>query len=33
MYQSGDMLAHFKGVSVFLEVVEQHAAREKEEAV
>jgi hypothetical protein len=33
MYQSGDVLTHFKGVSVFLEAVVQHATREKEEAI
>jgi hypothetical protein len=33
MYQSGDVLAHFKGVSIFLEVTAQHATREKEEAM
>jgi hypothetical protein len=32
IYQSGDVLAHFKRVSVFLEVVAQHATHEKEEA-
>jgi hypothetical protein len=25
MYQSGDVLAHFKGVSIFLEATTQHA--------
>jgi hypothetical protein len=29
MYESGDVLAHFKGVSIFLEAVAQHATREK----
>jgi hypothetical protein len=33
MYESGDVLAHFTGVSIFLEAVEQHATREKEEAI
>jgi hypothetical protein len=33
MYQSGDLLAHFKGVSIFLGVATQHATREKEEAI
>jgi hypothetical protein len=33
MYESGDVLAHFKGVSVFLEATTQHATREKEEAI
>jgi hypothetical protein len=33
MYQSGDVLAHFEGVSIFLEVNAQHATREKEEAI
>jgi hypothetical protein len=32
MYQSGDVVAHFKGVSIYLEVVAQHASRQKEEA-
>jgi hypothetical protein len=32
MYESGDVLAHFKGVSIFLEATAQHATREKEEA-
>jgi hypothetical protein len=30
MYESGDALAHFKGVSVFLEADAQHATRKKE---
>jgi hypothetical protein len=30
MYESGDALAHFKGVSIFLEADAQHATREKE---
>jgi hypothetical protein len=29
MYESGDVLAHFKGVSIFLEAAEQHATHEK----
>jgi hypothetical protein len=33
MYESGDVLAHFKGVSIFLEAAAQHATREKEEAI
>jgi hypothetical protein len=33
MYESGDVLAHFKGVSIFLEATAQHATREKEEAI
>jgi hypothetical protein len=33
MYESGDVLAHFKGVSIFFEVAAQHATREKEEAI
>jgi hypothetical protein len=33
MYVSGDMLAHLKGVSIFLEAATQHATREKEEAI
>jgi hypothetical protein len=33
MYESSDVLAHFKGVSIFLEAVAQHATREKEEAI
>jgi hypothetical protein len=33
MYESGDVLAHFKEVSIFLEAVAQHATREKEEAI
>jgi hypothetical protein len=33
MYQSGDVLAHFKGVSIFLEPATQHATHEKEEAI
>jgi hypothetical protein len=33
MYELGDVLAHFKGVSIFLEAVTQHATREKEEAI
>jgi hypothetical protein len=31
MYESGDVLAHFKGVSIFLEAPTQHATCEKEE--
>jgi hypothetical protein len=33
MYESGNVLAHFKGVSIFLEATAQHATREKEEAI
>jgi hypothetical protein len=33
MYESSDVLAHFKGVSIFLEAAAQHATREKEEAI
>jgi hypothetical protein len=33
MYELGDVLAHFRGVSIFLEAVAQHATREKEVAI
>jgi hypothetical protein len=33
MYESGHVLSHFKGVSIFLKAVAQHATREKEEAI
>jgi hypothetical protein len=33
MYQSGDVLAHFKAVSIFLEAAAQHTTHEKEEAI
>jgi hypothetical protein len=33
MYESSVMLAHFKGISIFLEAVAQHTTREKEEAI
>jgi hypothetical protein len=33
MYDSGDVLAHYKGVSIFLEAATQHTTREKEEAI
>jgi hypothetical protein len=33
MYQSGDVLTHFKGVSVFLEATTQHDIHEKGEAI
>jgi hypothetical protein len=33
MYESGDVLLHFKGVSIFLEAAAQHDTREKEEAI
>jgi hypothetical protein len=33
MYKLGDVLAHFKGVSIFLEATAQHATHEKEEAI
>jgi hypothetical protein len=29
----GDVLAHFKGVSIFLEAAAEHATREKEDAI
>jgi hypothetical protein len=32
MYESGDVLAHFRGVLIVLEATAQHATREKEEA-
>jgi hypothetical protein len=33
MYMSGDVLAHLKGVSIFLEAAAQRTTREKEEAI
>jgi hypothetical protein len=33
MYKLGDVLAHFNGVSLFLETTVQHAIRKKEEAI
>jgi hypothetical protein len=33
MYESGDVLAHFEGVSIFLEAAAQHATCEKEGAI
>jgi hypothetical protein len=33
MYESGDVLAHFNGVSIFLEVVAQRTTHEKEDAI
>jgi hypothetical protein len=33
MYESGNVLAPFKGVSIFLEATAQHATCEKEEAI
>jgi hypothetical protein len=33
MHESGDVLAHFKGVSIFLAATAQHATREKEDAI
>jgi hypothetical protein len=33
MYELGDVLAHFKGVSIFFESAAQHATCEKEEAL
>jgi hypothetical protein len=33
MYQLSDVLAHFKGISIFLEAAAQHATREKEETI
>jgi hypothetical protein len=33
MYESGDVLAHFKGVSIFLEATTQHTTHEKREAI
>jgi hypothetical protein len=33
MYESGDVLAHFKGVSIFLEAAAQHTTCEKEEVI
>jgi hypothetical protein len=33
MYQSGDVLAHFKGVCAFLKTDVQHDSRQKEEII
>jgi hypothetical protein len=33
MYESGDVLAHFKAVSIFFEAATQHATHENEEAI
>jgi hypothetical protein len=33
MYRSNDVLAHFKGVCVFLEIIVQHATHQKEEII
>jgi hypothetical protein len=33
MHESGDVLAHFKVVSIFLEAAAQHTTREKEEPI
>jgi hypothetical protein len=33
MYKLGDVLAHLKGVSIFLKAATQHATCEKEEAI
>jgi hypothetical protein len=33
MYQSSDVLTHFKGVCVFLEIAVQHVSRQKEETI
>jgi hypothetical protein len=33
MYESGDVLAHFNGVSIFLEAAAQHTTREKGDAI
>jgi hypothetical protein len=33
MHESGDVLAHFKGVSIFLEAATQDATHEKEEEI
>jgi hypothetical protein len=33
MYELGDVLAHLKGVSIFLEATAQHATHEKEDAI
>jgi hypothetical protein len=33
MYESSNVLAHFKGVSIFLEAAAQHATCEKEDAI
>jgi hypothetical protein len=33
MYESGDVLPHFKGLSIVLEAAAQHATHEKKEAI
>jgi hypothetical protein len=33
MFESSDVLAHFNGVSIFLEAAAQYATREKKEAI
>jgi hypothetical protein len=33
MYRSSDVLAHFKGVCAYLEIVAQHASCQKEETI
>jgi hypothetical protein len=33
MYQSGYVVAHFKGLSIFLEATTQHPSRQKEDAI
>jgi hypothetical protein len=33
MYRLSDVLAHFKGVYAFLEIVVQHTKRQKEETI
>jgi hypothetical protein len=33
MYQSGDMLAHFKGICAFLKTIVQHTSHQKEEII
>jgi hypothetical protein len=33
MYQSSDVLAHFKGVCAFLKTTVQHTSRQKEETI
>jgi hypothetical protein len=33
MYQSSDVLAHFKGVCAFLQTTVQHTSRQKEETI
>jgi hypothetical protein len=33
MYRSSDVIAHFKGVCVFLKIAVRHASRQKEETI